>query len=147
MCLPAWLKAFFATKPVYRHGHAPDDARTPQGRLAPNLGPAAPDHDRRGATVAPASSRFTEAVRPPGPSVLLSFLLAVLTAGLTALCYAELSFQASGRVFPLFRLCDSRRVLAFVVAGRSALWLLEYGLAGSANGDWLVRLPQQLPGS
>ena len=41
---------------------------------------------------------MVEAVPKAGPAVVLSFLIAALTAGLTALCYAELSFRipASG---------------------------------------------------
>ena len=34
---------------------------------------------------------MVEAVPKAGPAVVLSFLLAALTAGLTALCYAELA--------------------------------------------------------
>ncbi|MEB0178377.1 amino acid permease, partial [Undibacterium sp. CCC3.4] len=41
---------------------------------------------------------MVEAVPKAGPSVILSFILAAVTAGLTALCYAELSSRipASG---------------------------------------------------
>ncbi len=75
---------------------------------------------------------FTMAVAVPkaGPSVILSFLIAALTAGLTALCYAELSFRipSSGSAYS-FAYASLGEFAAFVVA---ACLLLEYGLAGSA---------------
>jgi len=75
---------------------------------------------------------FTMAVAVPkaGPSVILSFLIAALTAGLTALCYAELSFRipSSGSAYS-FAYASMGEFAAFVVA---ACLLLEYGLACSA---------------
>jgi len=75
---------------------------------------------------------FTMAVAVPkaGPSVILSFLIAALTAGLTALCYAELSFRipSSGSAYS-FAYASLGEFAAFVVA---ACLLLEYGLACSA---------------
>ncbi len=75
---------------------------------------------------------FTMAVAVPkaGPSVILAFLIAALTAGLTALCYAELSFRipSSGSAYS-FAYASLGEFAAFIVA---ACLLLEYGLAGSA---------------
>jgi APA family basic amino acid/polyamine antiporter len=74
---------------------------------------------------------MVEAVPKAGPAVILSFLLAALTAGLTALCYAELSFRipASGSSYS-FAYATVGEFLAFVMA---ACLLLEYGLAASAT--------------
>ncbi len=76
---------------------------------------------------------FTMAVAVPkaGPSVILSFLLAAITAGLTALCYAELSFRipASGSSYS-FAYASLGEFAAFSMA---ACLLLEYGLAASAT--------------
>ncbi|MGO4467042.1 amino acid permease, partial [Pseudoduganella sp. RAF53_2] len=74
---------------------------------------------------------MVEAVPKAGPSVILSFLLAALTAGLTALCYAELSFRipASGSAYS-FAYSTVGEFLAFIVA---FCLLLEYGLAASAT--------------
>jgi APA family basic amino acid/polyamine antiporter len=74
---------------------------------------------------------MTEAVPKAGPSVILSFLIAAITAGLTALCYAELSFRipASGSSYS-FTYATLGEFAAFVVA---FCVLLEYGLAASAT--------------
>lgn len=74
---------------------------------------------------------MVEAVPMAGPAVILSFLLAALTAGLTALCYAELSFRipASGSSYS-FAYATLGEFAAFIVA---ACLLLEYGLAASAT--------------
>jgi APA family basic amino acid/polyamine antiporter len=76
---------------------------------------------------------FTMVVAVPkaGPSVILSFLLAALVAGLTALCYAELAFKvpASGSAYS-FAYATVGEFAAFIVA---ACVLLEYGLAASAT--------------
>jgi basic amino acid/polyamine antiporter, APA family len=74
---------------------------------------------------------MVEAVPKAGPSVVLSFLLAALTAGLTALCYAELANRvpASGSSYS-FAYATVGEFGAFVVA---ACLLLEYGLAASAT--------------
>lgn len=75
---------------------------------------------------------FTLAVAVPkaGPSVIISFVLAAITAGLTALCYAELAFRipSSGSAYS-FTYASLGEFAAFVTA---ACLLLEYGLAGSA---------------
>lgn len=74
---------------------------------------------------------MVEAVPKAGPSVVLSFLIAAITAGLTALCYAELSDRvpAAGSSYS-FAYATVGEFLAFVVA---ACLLLEYGLAASAT--------------
>ncbi|MES2900263.1 MAG: amino acid permease [Pseudomonadota bacterium] len=74
---------------------------------------------------------MTEAVPKAGPAVILSFLIAALTAGLTALCYAELSFRipASGSSYS-FAYATVGEFAAFIMA---ACLLLEYGLAASAT--------------
>ncbi len=74
---------------------------------------------------------LVEAVPKAGPAVILSFLMAAITAGLTALCYAELSFRipASGSSYS-FAYATVGEFLAFIMAG---CLLLEYGLAGSAT--------------
>ena len=74
---------------------------------------------------------MVEAVPKAGPAVILSFLLAALTAGLTALCYAELSFRipASGSSYS-FAYATLGEFAAFIMA---ACLLLEYGLAASAT--------------
>jgi len=74
---------------------------------------------------------MAEAVPKAGPSVILSFLIAAVTAGLTALCYAELSFRipASGSSYS-FAYASLGEFAAFVMA---ACLLLEYGLAASAT--------------
>ncbi|MFC5550101.1 APC family permease [Massilia aerilata] len=74
---------------------------------------------------------MVEAVPKAGPAVVLSFLLAAITAGLTALCYAELADRvpASGSSYS-FAYATVGEFAAFIVA---ACLLLEYGLAGSAT--------------
>lgn len=74
---------------------------------------------------------MVEAVPKAGPSVILSFLIAAFTAGLTALCYSELSSRipASGSSYS-FAYATVGEFAAFIVA---ACLLLEYGLAASAT--------------
>ena len=74
---------------------------------------------------------MVEAVPKAGPSVILSFLIAAVTAGLTALCYAELSARvpASGSSYS-FAYATVGEFGAFIMA---ACLLLEYGLAASAT--------------
>ncbi|MBC7727589.1 MAG: amino acid permease, partial [Microbacteriaceae bacterium] len=74
---------------------------------------------------------MVEAVPKAGPAVILSFLFAAITAGLSALCYAELSFRipASGSSYS-FAYATVGEFAAFIMA---ACLLLEYGLAASAT--------------
>ena len=74
---------------------------------------------------------MVQAVPKAGPSVILSFLMAAVTAGLTALCYAELSFRipAAGSSYS-FAYATVGEFAAFIMA---ACLLLEYGLAASAT--------------
>jgi APA family basic amino acid/polyamine antiporter len=74
---------------------------------------------------------MVEAVPKAGPSVILSFLMAAITAGLTALCYAELSFRipAAGSSYS-FAYATVGEFAAFIMA---FCLLLEYGLAASAT--------------
>lgn len=74
---------------------------------------------------------MAEAVPKAGPSVILAFLIAAVTAGLTALCYAELSHRipASGSSYS-FAYASLGEFAAFTMA---ACLLLEYGLAASAT--------------
>ncbi|MDM0115532.1 amino acid permease [Variovorax sp. J22R133] len=73
---------------------------------------------------------MAEAVPKAGPAVLLSFLLAGFTAGLTAVCYAELaaSIPATGSSYS-YAYAALGEFPAFIVA---ACVVLEYGLAASA---------------
>jgi APA family basic amino acid/polyamine antiporter len=120
----------FRTKPVERelddgHGHS-------KGGLGRTLGLFPLTMIGVGATIG-TGIFFTmvEAVPKAGPSVILSFLIAAITAGLTALCYAELADRvpASGSSYS-FAYATVGEFAAFVVA---ACLLLEYGLAGSAT--------------
>jgi APA family basic amino acid/polyamine antiporter len=118
------------TKPVERvlddgHGHS-------KGGLGRTLGLFPLTMIGVGATIG-TGIFFTmvEAVPKAGPSVILSFLFAAITAGLTALCYAELADRvpASGSSYS-FAYATVGEFAAFVVA---ACLLLEYGLAASAT--------------
>ncbi len=118
------------TKPAERHldgAHAHDGQR-----LGRSLGLFPLTMIGVGATIG-TGIFFTmvEAVPKAGPSVVLSFLLAAVTAGLTALCYAELANRvpASGSSYS-FAYATVGEFGAFVVA---ACLLLEYGLAASAT--------------
>ncbi|WP_377702325.1 APC family permease [Pseudoduganella sp. UC29_71] len=117
------------TKPVGLHAEQGD---THTGGLARSMGLFSLTMIGVGATIG-TGIFFTmvEAVPKAGPSVILSFLLAAITAGLTALCYAELSFRipASGSAYS-FAYSTVGEFLAFIVA---FCLLLEYGLAASAT--------------
>jgi basic amino acid/polyamine antiporter, APA family len=118
----------FRTKPVSHH--APEAAAQGPG-LGRSIGLFPLTMIGVGATIG-TGIFFTmvEAVPKAGPSVILSFLIAAITAGLTALCYAELSFRipASGSSYS-FAYATLGEFAAFIMA---ACLLLEYGLAGSA---------------
>ena len=89
---------------------------------------------------------MVEAVPKAGPSVILSFLIAALTAGLTAFCYAELSARipSSGSSYS-FAYATVGEFAAYIVA---ACLLLEYALAASATAiGWSAYLNHFLTNS
>lgn len=73
---------------------------------------------------------LTEAVPDAGPAVVLSFVIAGITAALTALCYAELAstIPVSGSSYS-YAYATLGEVIAFGVA---FCLLLEYGVASAA---------------
>lgn len=73
---------------------------------------------------------LSEQVPVAGPAVLISFILAGITAGLTALCYAELSsmIPASGSSYS-YAYATLGEGVAFLVA---ACLILEYGVSAAA---------------
>ena len=118
------------TKPTGRdagHGHVPA-----AGGLGRSIGLFPLTMIGVGATIG-TGIFFTmvEAVPKAGPSVVLAFLIAAITAGLTALCYAELSFRipAAGSSYS-FAYATVGEFAAFIMA---FCLLLEYGLAASAT--------------
>ena len=74
---------------------------------------------------------LSETVPKAGPAAILSFLIAAMTAGLTALCYSELSFRipAAGSSYS-YAYATFGEFVAYLIA---ACLLLEYGLAASAT--------------
>jgi APA family basic amino acid/polyamine antiporter len=123
------LQKFTRTKPV---GRRTDEGGAHGGGLRQSLGPFSLTMIGVGATIG-TGIFFTmvEAVPKAGPAVILSFLIAAITAGLTALCYAELSARipASGSSYS-FAYATVGEFAAFIMA---ACLLLEYGLAASAT--------------
>lgn len=73
---------------------------------------------------------LSEQVPVAGPAVLISFIIAGITAGLTALCYAELSsmIPASGSSYS-YAYATMGEGVAFLVA---ACLILEYGVSAAA---------------
>jgi basic amino acid/polyamine antiporter, APA family len=119
----------FRTKPVERRSA---DAPAHDAGLQRSLGLFSLTMIGVGATIGTGIFlTMAEAVPKAGPAVILSFLIAALTAGLTALCYAELSFRipASGSSYS-FAYASVGEFAAFIMA---ACLLLEYGLAASAT--------------
>jgi basic amino acid/polyamine antiporter, APA family len=73
---------------------------------------------------------LTEAVPEAGPGVIVSFVLAAITAALTAMCYAELAstIPVSGSSYS-YTYATMGEIVAFGVA---ACLLLEYGVSSAA---------------
>src|SRR5918995_256689 len=73
---------------------------------------------------------LTEAVPEAGPAIILSFVLAGITAALTAVCYAELAstIPVSGSSYS-YTYATMGEIVAFGVA---ACLLLEYGVSSAA---------------
>lgn len=73
---------------------------------------------------------LSEAVPHAGPATIISFILAAIVAGLTALCYAELAsmIPVSGSTYS-YSYATLGEVVAF---GVSACLLLEYGVSSAA---------------
>ena len=124
------LQKLTRTKPVERMAEAGEE--TSSGGLGRTLGLFSLTMIGVGATIG-TGIFFTmvEAVPKAGPAVIVSFLIAALTAGLTALCYAELAARipASGSSYS-FAYATVGEFAAFIMA---ACLLLEYGLAASAT--------------
>jgi APA family basic amino acid/polyamine antiporter len=126
---PRFLQKLTRTKPIPSHptggGHHGDSLKRSIGLFSLTMIGV-------GATIG-TGIFFTmvEAVPKAGPSVLLSFLIAAVTAGLTALCYAELAARipASGSSYS-YAYATVGEFAAFIMA---ACLLLEYGLAASAT--------------
>ena len=120
------------TKPAERHHEGADSTHAATPGLQRSLGLFPLTMIGVGATIG-TGIFFTmvEAVPKAGPAVVLSFLIAAITAGLTALCYAELAGRvpASGSSYS-FAYATVGEFAAFIVA---ACLLLEYGLAASAT--------------
>jgi APA family basic amino acid/polyamine antiporter len=74
---------------------------------------------------------LNSAVPEAGPAVLLSFVIAAITAGLTALCYAELAsaIPVAGSSYS-YAYATLGEIVAF---GVGACLLLEYGVSASAT--------------
>jgi len=139
------LQKFTRTKPVERHPEAHEE--TSSGGLGRTLGLFSLTMIGVGATIG-TGIFFTmvEAVPKAGPAVIISFLIAALTAGLTALCYAELAARipASGSSYS-FAYATVGEFAAFIMA---ACLLLEYGLAASATAiGWSAYLNNFLENS
>jgi APA family basic amino acid/polyamine antiporter len=124
------LQKLTRTKPVSRMADA--DERISSGGLGRSLGLFSLTMIGVGATIG-TGIFFTmvEAVPKAGPAVIVSFLIAATTAGLTALCYAELAARipASGSSYS-FAYATLGEFAAFIMA---ACLLLEYGIAASAT--------------
>jgi basic amino acid/polyamine antiporter, APA family len=124
------LQKLTRTKPIERMADA--DEKTSSGGLGRSLGLFSLTMIGVGATIG-TGIFFTmvEAVPKAGPAVIVSFLIAATTAGLTALCYAELAARipASGSSYS-FAYATVGEFAAFIMA---ACLLLEYGLAASAT--------------
>ena len=127
MRMQALGRRLFRTKPVHGGGDDLDE-----GGLRRSLGFFSLTMLGVGATIG-TGIFFTlaETVPKAGPAAILSFLIAAMTAGLTALCYSELSFRipAAGSSYS-YAYATVGEFLAYLVA---ACLLLEYGLAASAT--------------
>lgn len=142
---PTFGQQLIRTKPIETHDQ--NDGESGQPGLQRSLGVFPLTMIGVGATIG-TGIFFTmvEAVPKAGPSVILAFLMAALTAGLTALCYAELSSRipASGSSYS-FAYATIGEFSAFIVA---ACLLLEYGLAASATAiGWSAYLNHFLTNS
>ena len=110
------LQKLTRTKPIERMADA--DEKTSSGGLGRSLGLFSLTMIGVGATIG-TGIFFTmvEAVPKAGPAVIVSFLIAAATAGLTALCYAELAARipASGSSYS-FAYATVGEFAAFIVA-------------------------------
>ena len=120
-----------------------------EGRLARTIGPFQLTMFGVGATIGTGIFFvLSEAVPEAGPAVVLSFVLAAVTAGLTALCYAELAstIPVSGSSYS-YAYATLGEVVAYLVA-----WclILEYAVSSAAVSvgwsEYLNRLLQDTVG-
>ena len=82
-----------------------------------------------------------QAVPEAGPAVLISFLIAGIAAGLSAICYAEMAsaVPVSGSTYSY----AYTTLGEFVAMGVAACLLLEYGVSIVGGGRRLERLSEQ----
>ncbi|MEQ1517605.1 MAG: amino acid permease, partial [Usitatibacteraceae bacterium] len=129
MSQPSLVQKLFRTTPIPTHDQA---SSLTQDTLHRTLGVFSLTMLGVGGTIG-TGIFFTlaEAVPKAGPAVLISFLMAAFTAGLTALCYAELASRipASGSSYS-YVYATVGEFVAFIAA---ACLLLEFGLAVSAT--------------
>lgn len=126
------MQSFFST--LIRKKTIDDDIRTHDGgiELRRNLGLLSLVMLGVGATIGTGIFFvMTEAVPKAGPAVIWSFVIASIAAGLTALCYAELSsfIPASGSAYS-YTYVSLGEFPAYIVG---SCLLLEYALAASAT--------------
>jgi APA family basic amino acid/polyamine antiporter len=111
----------------------PDEDATVKGGLARTIGLFQLTMMGVGATIGTGIFvALTTAVPEAGPAVVISFLIAGITAGLTALCYAELAsaVPTSGSAYA-YAYATLGEFVAFMIG---ACLLLEYGVSGAAVG-------------
>ena len=128
---PPLLQRILRTKPIGVMAEKGEGEQTSDGGLKRTIGLFQLTMLGVGATIG--SGIFVilgEAVPKAGPAVVLSFIIAGITAGLTALCYAELAstIPSSGSSYS-FSYATMGELVAYMIG-----WclLLEYGISTSA---------------
>ncbi|GAA1985470.1 APC family permease [Kitasatospora viridis] len=128
---PTLGQALLRRKPVATLIAESDGSRTDGGQLRRSIGLWQLSAIGIGATVGTGIFFVLSAAVPEaGPAVVVSFLLAAVTAGLTALCYAELAsaIPVSGSSYS-YAYATLGEATAF---GVGVCLLLEYGVSASA---------------
>lgn len=129
MPAPSWLAALLRCKPVVEF--VAESGADGRPTLARSIGLFQLTMLGVGATIGTGIFvALTTAVPEAGPAVTLSFVLAGITAALTALCYAELAsaVPAAGSSYS-YAYATLGELAAFLIA---SCLLLEYGVSASA---------------